>query len=297
MSRTVKIVAPILVLLALAACVPWGMRAWRAHQRTVAVEGAREEACLRLGLRRMPDSAFVALPRTLLYHEGRAHLGRRLFSDPRLASTRWRACVICHTPEKGGTDLKVHAGLLTRPFKNAVLGTVLLQDGRATNLTEAVRVMIEDGRFCAGGSLSNVTARLAKDSGLVRSFQSCYEDGLSETNVLESIVEYGRTQLLSGCIFDAWCANGQKDGLDEAQKAGLAIFEAHRCTDCHEGPALGALKTHGGKRVIGLRGLPLRNVYLSNGSCSDLGAVFSLMPGGEMEGDERISLLAFLKTL
>lgn len=297
MSRAVKFALPILMLAALAVGIPWGVRLHRARVHAAEVEAVRARACLRVGLARRPGSAYVALPTSLLHREGRAKLGQSMFSERRLASTRWRMCAICHAPEKGGTDMKVHSGLLTRPFKNAVLGAVFLHDGRATNLTEAVRTMIEDGRFCAGGPMSNVVARLTNDVSLVRRFQSCYEDGLTETNILESIAEYACTQLTCGRVFDAWCAKGEKDGLDAMQRAGLSVFETHACTDCHEGPALGALKAYRGKKVSGLRGLPQRSIYLSDGSCSDLSAVLTRMPGGEMEPDERVSLLAFLKTL
>ena len=296
-THALKIGVPVLALAALlGGFIPLGLHFWRAHQRAVAVEQARAEVCRRVGLARRAGSAYVSLPYSLLHNERKAKLGQSLFTDRRLASTRWRMCCICHAPEKNGSDMKVHAGLLTRPFQNAVLGTALLHDGRATNLTEAIRVMIEDGRFCAGGALSNVTTRLAKDAGMAQVFRACYEDGLTETNVLDAIDQFARTQLSSGCAFDEW-VDGRADAFNETQRAGLGVFEAHKCVDCHDGPALGALKTYEGKRVIGLRGLPRRTLYLSGGSCSDLGAVLAMMPGGEMTDDERVSLLAFLKTL
>ncbi len=84
--------------------------------------------------------------------------------------------------------------------------------------------------------------------------------------------------------------------LDARQKEGLDIFKARKCGSCHYGPALGLLKVADGRKVAGLRGLGQRRAYLPDAR-ADLGAVLPLMPGGDLEPEERMALVAFLKSL
>ena len=46
-----------------------------------------------------------------------------------------------------------------------------------------------------------------------------------------------------------------------------------------------------------LRGLGSRHVYLTDGSRTDLGAVLTLMPRGDLEEAERAALGSFLTSL
>lgn len=297
--KGIKLFALVCALAGLAVVSVWGVRFLQRQReeraRVVAAEQARREVCERVGLH-FDRRPYVALPPSLPHHAARAQLGLSLLSDRRIAGSRWRTCSMCHSPESGGTDQKVHAGRLTRPLRNVVLGSVFLHNGSLTNLQAAIRVMIEDPRYGAGGPLSNVVVRLKGDEKTVVRFGFAFENGLTEANLLESIEQYARTLLTSGYPFDAWC-EGRTDALSETQKKGLTVFESHACLNCHDGPALGALKTVKGKKVAPLRGLSQRNVYLSDGSQSDLGAVLSLMPGGDIADEERLAIISFFKTL
>ena len=130
---------------------------------------------------------------------------------------------------------------------------------------------------------------------LSKRFQMAYPDGLTEDNVLDAFGQYHRTLFSSGLPFDLWCA-GRTNALDAVQAKGFDIFCKRKCTDCHYGPALGMLKVADGKKVPGLRGISQRRAYLPDAR-TDLGAVLTLMPGGDVEAEERRALTAFLKTL
>ena len=79
---------------------------------------------------------------------------------------------------------------------------------------------------------------------------------------------------------------------------GLSVFRQQRCTDCHDGPVLGAWKVVDGKKVPALRGLSTRKVYSAGGLRNDFGAVLPFMPGGDIESAaERLALVAFLGCL
>jgi cytochrome c peroxidase len=122
-----------------------------------------------------------------------------------------------------------------------------------------------------------------------------YPDGLTENNILDAFSQYQRTLFSSGQPFDRWC-NGHTNALDAVQIKGFDLFRQRKCTDCHYGPALGTLKVVGGKKVPGLRGLSRRHAYLPDARV-DLGAVLTLMPGGDFEAEDRRALTAFLKSL
>ncbi len=255
----------------------------------------RKEFLARFGIDSDGKMEFVPLPREIVHNALPARLGEALFIDKRLARTQYRVCGACHRLNEGGIDARALDGHLPRTVYNAVFADVFLHDGSVTGFPALVRHMIESPNHCAGGPLSNVVARLAVDENLARRFRMAYPDGLTEDNVLDAFGQYHRTLFSSGLPFDLWCA-GRTNALDSTQSKGFAIFRERKCTDCHYGPALGALKVADGKKVPGLRGISQRRAYLPDAR-TDLGAVLTLMPGGDVDAEERRALTAFLKTL
>ena len=272
----------------------------RWSERRSQVESRRAELA-RLGLPGDGTREFVPLPAILPHSALAAHIGADLFCDKRLARTSRRTCSSCHWLNMGGTDGKVHGGALTRPFVNAALATRFMRDGAVTNIADAVAIMMERGEYAGGGAPDAVAARLAADAPLVARFRLCYGGAPCASNVVDSIVQYGRTVLSAGRPFDRHLGGDAGGAFGERQKAGLEVFRRRRCTDCHNGPGLGGTMASNGRKVSALRGLGLRGVYLSDGSSTDLGAVVALMPGvddgGEMDEEERGDLVAFLKSL
>ncbi len=279
-----------------AAAAILGGALWLARYRHAAVRTAERKSMLdRFGLVGDGTQDFVALPHSLTHRAPAARLGERLFTDRRLARNPYRVCGACHRLNAGGIDARALGGVLARPAYNAAAAEVFLHDGSVTGMPALVRRMIEDDRFCAGGPLSNVVARLSKDEKTIRDFQFAYEDGITASNIVDAIVQYERTLFTAGQKFDFWCS-GKKNALDEGQLRGMEVFRRQNCLSCHDGPALGTLKVVGGKKVPGLRGLSERKAYLPDAR-TDLGAVLTLMPGGNLEQEERAALVSFLKAL
>jgi len=255
----------------------------------------RKAFLARFGIDSDGKMEFVPLPKGITHNAISARLGEALFIDRRLARSQYRVCGACHRMNEGGIDARALDGHLPRTVYNAIFSDVFLHDGSVTGFPALVRHMIESPSHCAGGSLSNVVARLAADEKLARRFQMAYPDGLTEDNVLDAFGQYQRTLFSSGLPFDHWC-NGRTNALDAVQKKGFEIFRKRKCVDCHYGPALGLLKVADGKKVPGLRGISRRRAYLPDAR-TDLGAVLTLMPGGDLEAEERRALTAFLKAL
>ena len=243
---------------------------------------------------------FVPLPSMLPHDHGRAEIGRKLFNDRRLTGlprTPTLVCGRCHRLGDGGTDAKVHHGVLTRPVFNASFATVYFHDGSAPNLHAAIAKMIEDPFFSGGRRLETVVARLAEDKSLVERFSRSYQDGLSGSNVVDAVAEYMKTLVTHNKPFDYWCA-GHADAFTPEQQRGSEVFLAARCMDCHDGPVLGSRKVSRGRKVPALRGLGLRKAYLTEGKIKDLDAVVPLMPGGDaFPPEDKKALVEFLKAL
>ena len=285
---------------------------WHQRARRLAAEAARlqaeaEAAAAREAVYRqfdidMPGTRlFVPLPPVLSHNYGRAGIGRKLFNDRRLTSSRVSqslVCGACHWLGAGGTDSRIHHGVLTRPVHNAAFATSYLHDGSLPNLHAVVGMMIEHPHFSGGGPLAGVAARLAEDAALAERFKFEYgEKGLTGSNVVDAVVEYLKTLLTDGTPYDFWCA-GHAERFSPEQRRGSEVFLAAKCMDCHDGPVLGARKVSRGRKVSALRGLGLRKAYLTEGKVKDLDAVVPLMPRGDaLPPEDRKALVEFLKAL
>lgn len=290
-------------VLVAAALVAWYRHAQRqaaaaeAARLEAEVAAAREALYRQFGIEEPGTRLFVPLPPRLPHHLGRAKLGQKLFNDPRLARSKYFVCGACHWLGAGGTDSKIHHGVLTRPVYNASFATSYLHDGSLPNLEAAVSKMIEHPHFSGGGPLAGVVSRLAGDAALVARFQHEYgEGGLTGTNVVDAVVEYMKTLVTEGTAYDFWCAD-HTDRLTAEQQRGSEVFLAAKCMDCHDGPVLGGRKVSRGRKVSALRGLGLRKAYLTEGKVKDLGTVVPMMPGGDLSPEDKQALVAFLKAL
>ena len=284
-------------------CVRWPAEEAARLQAEAEAKAAaeREELYRQFGIDAPGTRRFVPLPSILSHNHGRAEIGRKLFNDRRLTSSQKSqglVCGACHWLGAGGTDSKIHHGVLTRPVCNVSFATAYLHDGSIPDVQSAVTKMIEHPHFSGGGPLARVVARLAGDEGIVRRFTTAYgQDGLADTNVVDAVVEYMKTLITAGTPYDFWCA-GHADAFTPEQQRGSEVFLAARCMDCHDGPVLGSRKVSGGRKVPALRGLGLRKAYLTEGKIKDLDAVVPLMPGGDaLPPEDRKALVEFLKAL
>ena len=294
MNRKVaRVVSCLMALLAVG--VMFGVHFWLDYQRTEKKVAEKKALLESFGIESDGRQDFVMLPKILPHKATAAALGRDLFVDKRLAASPRRTCAACHWLNEGGTDGKLHGGVLTRPALNASFATVYLNDGSLTNMEALVARMIEGETFSKGGALSNIVEKLKQDSHLVNRFQIVYPEGLCVSNLVDAIVQFERTLLSPATALDRFC-DGEDGALSELQKVGMELFRQN-CLNCHDGPVLGSRKMSEGQKVPALRGLSLRKIYLKEGSKSDLGAVLSLMPGRDWEAEERAAFVSFLKAL
>lgn len=268
---------------------------WMVRRAEVAANRAELH---RLGLPGDGTREFVPLPSILPHHAPAARIGGELFADKRLARTSRRTCASCHWMNMGGSDGKLHNGVLTRPIVNAAATTVFFHDGSVKSFAEAATKMLTDGNYAGGGSLDDITKRIAADTDLSAAFQRAYAQGLTTTNLVDSLEQYARTLLSAGRTFDRF-QGGDEHVLQPLEKAGYEIFRARKCISCHSGPVLGGLRVHEGRKVTQLRGIGQRRVFFADGASRSLDTAIARMPSGgdEWTAEERAALVAFLKTL
>ena len=272
-------------------------RARRTAEQEQAERQARRARLDRLGIVSDGTEEFFALPPTIPTDLRAAELGASLYRDARLTSPSRRTCATCHPLNAGGTDGKLHGGVLTRPVYNAGFADVFLRDGSVTGLTALVEHMITDPQRGGATNLALSAAWIGSDIKFNYRFRKRYPDGVTISNALDALTAYVKTRVRHNGVFDQYCA-GRKDALTDEQVRGLSVFRQQRCTDCHDGPVLGAWKVVDGKKVPALRGLSTRKVYSAGGLRNDFGAVLPFMPGGEIESAaDRLALLAFLGCL
>ena len=296
MKKALAIAAAV-VAVAIAFGVHFYMTARRARLAEEARQAERAERLDRLGLSTDNKDGFFALPPTVPTDHSAAALGSMLYRDKRLTVPKGRSCHSCHPLNMGGADGKMHGDVFTRPVVNAGFADMFLSDGSVTGLTALVERMITGPNFGGGTNLALSTAVIGSDIKFSYRFKKRYPDGVTVSNVLDAITAYVNTCVTYNGVFDQFCA-GNKEALKQEERQGFEIFRNRRCTDCHDGPVLGAWKVVDGKKIPALRGLSRRKAYSAGGLRNDLGAVLSFMPGGDIESAaERIALVSFLKIL
>ena len=290
-------VAAAVVAVAIVFGVHFCITARRARLKDEARVAALAARLDRLGISASGTEEFFALPPAIPTDRRAAELGGMLYRDKRLTVPKGRSCQACHPLNTGGTDGKMHGGLFTRPVVNAGFADVFLKDGSVTGLTALVERMVTGPGFGGGTNLALAAAWMGSDIKFAYRFKKRYPDGVTVSNVLDALTAYVKTCVEYNGAFDRYCA-GNKDALSEEERRGLEIFSSRRCTDCHDGPVLGAWKVVDGKKIPALRGVSKRRTYSAGGLRNDLGAVLPFMPGGDVESAaERMALVSFLKIL
>ena len=154
-------------------------------------------------------------------------LGRRLFSDTRLARDRTVACVSCHDPARAFSDGRPAAiGVFRRVGRrnspaivNRAYGRAFFWDGRTASLEEQVLQPIQDPNEM-DMTLPEVSARV----------------GLPVGKIANALASYVRSILSGNSRFDQF-VNGDRAALSAEEHAGLQVFRGKaNCTACHVGP-------------------------------------------------------------
>lgn len=187
--------------------------------------------------------ASVPAPKSNPLTPQKAELGRHLFFDTRLSSTRSVSCASCHNPGFDWADGRPRGlGVTGVPLPrrtptvlNAAWLSALMWDGRAASLEQQAALPIT-AEHEMGLTLDEAVARIREIEGYAPLFEAAYPgEGISAQTVLGALASFQRTLVSREAPFDRWI-EGDETAISDAAKRGFLVFNgAGRCAQCHSG--------------------------------------------------------------
>lgn len=171
-------------------------------------------------------------------------LGKILFFDPRLSSSRQISCSSCHSPDLSWTDGRRtsighnhnYHSRNTPSLENIWANKSYFWDGRAETIEEQSRQSISSP-IEMNQNPEKLPAKLKKIKGYNTYFEAAFgKKSINLENILHAISIYVQTIQSRKSDFDFFL-EGQKDRLTDQQVLGLHLFRTKaRCINCHSGP-------------------------------------------------------------
>jgi len=170
-------------------------------------------------------------------------LGRELFFDERLSGDGSRSCYSCHVCEKGLTDgLPKAIGAFNKqlPRSSPTLWNIgyhkeFYWDGRSPSLEKQAMAAWTGAN--QGAKADEIVAKLNGLQGYRSQFQKVFGSDATADNVVKAIASFERTIISGNTAWDRYKA-GDKTALSESAVRGWNIFQAIKCTNCHDGVLL-----------------------------------------------------------
>jgi cytochrome c peroxidase len=188
----------------------------------------------------------VVAPEANPYSKEKVDLGRQLFFDPRLSSSKNVACVSCHHPDTGWADGKtVSQGHQLMPLDRntptimgAALQKRLMWDGRAGSLESQALLPIANENEMHG-AFEEIEKTLNDIPEYRKSFKQIFgEEQITVQLVGKAIATFERTVMPGRSRLDVFL-KGKHNALSDQQILGLHLFRTKaRCINCHNGPLL-----------------------------------------------------------
>lgn len=237
-------------------------------------------------------------------------LGRQLFFDPVLSTSRAMSCATCHQPDLGLSNGQVVStarpgapGRNVPTLWNAGFKRFLTWDGRETALESQARLPLTLPHEMAAIP-AEVEAKLRAIPEYVSLFSQAFGGGpesVTFDNVTRALAAFERTLISDDSPVDRYLA-GDATALTAPQQRGLAVFFGERthCAECHQPPTF-AMETfrvvgvdsvdagragvtadgvRGAFRVPTLRNIATTGPYMHNGSLATLNAVIEFYAAG-----------------
>lgn len=170
-------------------------------------------------------------------------LGRQLFFDERLSGDGSRSCYACHVCEKGLTDgLPKSVGAFNKqlPRSSPTLWNIgyhkeFYWDGRSKSLEE--QAMAAWTKANMGAKADEIVAKLNALQGYRSQFQKVFNSDATPETVVKALAAFERTIISGDTAWDRFRA-GDQSAMSDSAKRGWNIFQAIKCTNCHDGVLL-----------------------------------------------------------
>ena len=269
-------------------------------------------------------------------------LGRQLFFDERLSGDGTRSCYSCHVCEKGLTDgLAKSIGAFNKqlPRSSPTLWNIgyhkeFYWDGRSPSLEKQAMAAWTGGNM--GAKADEIAAKLNAIEGYHSQFHNVFGGDATPERIVQAIAAFERTIISETTAWDRYRA-GDQSALSESAVRGWNVFQAIKCTNCHDGVLLTDQQYHnvgigmdlkepdpgrfnvtknpqdtGAFKTPTLRDISQSAPYFHDGSAATLEEAVDIMLGGgkpnqyldrknlekhDVLPDQRAALLDFLKSL
>ena len=170
-------------------------------------------------------------------------LGRQLFFDERLSGDGSRSCYSCHLCEKGLTDgLAKAVGAFGKqlPRSSPTLWNIgyhkeFYWDGRSPSLEKQALAAWTGGNM--GAKADEIAARINALQDYRAQFQKVFAGDATPDNIVKALAAFERTIISGNTAWDRAQA-GEQSALNESATRGWNIFQAIKCTNCHDGVLL-----------------------------------------------------------
>lgn len=190
-----------------------------------------------LGLPSVPQPTNLAASAEL------AELGRKVFFDKNLSSTKTVACATCHVPAKAFTNGEEKGiGVYGRTTKrnvpsllNVAYRPLLQWDGYASTLENFAKYPLSGYTEMEFHYLDEAVAYLRSKPEYVQAFRSTMGvDPIEFDAVASALATYQRTLVSANSPFDRYYYGRDEAALSEEAKRGLLLFQGRAaCTACH----------------------------------------------------------------
>lgn len=186
------------------------------------------------------------------YSDAKKELGKILFFDPRLSSSKQISCASCHDSELGwgdgrtvsfGHDRKTGTRN-SMTLLNIGYHTTFFWDGRASSLEEQMLFPLKDP-VEMHSSESIALKNIKKIKGYKPLFKAAFGDEkVTLERISKAIATYERTIISGKTKFDQFISGDSEKFTDE-EVIGLHLFRTKaRCINCHNTPLFSNQKFH-----------------------------------------------------
>ena len=170
-------------------------------------------------------------------------LGRQLFFDERLSGDGTRSCYSCHLCEKGLTDgLPKAVGAFNKqlPRSSPTLWNIgyhkeFYWDGRSPSLEKQAMAAWTGANM--GAKADEIAAKLNGIEGYHSQFRNVFGSDATPDNIVKAIAAFERTIISGDTAWDRYRA-GDTSAMSEVAVRGWNVFQAIKCTNCHDGVLL-----------------------------------------------------------
>ncbi len=176
-------------------------------------------------------------------------LGRQLFFDERLSGDGSKSCYSCHVCEKGLTDgLAKAVGAFNKqlPRSSPTLWNIgyhkeFYWDGRSPSLEKQAMAAWTGANM--GAKADEIAAKLNALQDYRAQFQKVFGSDATPDNIVKAIAAFERTIISGDTAWDRYRA-GNTSAMNESAVRGWNIFQAIKCTNCHDGVLLSDQQYH-----------------------------------------------------